>query len=78
MRARRAGRSPPGNPAPNVGRSRRWSWPGRLREAIDRLNPRMPAAAREDAFRKVAVPDRPPLLADNRTFHQRLRNESRG
>ena len=47
---------------------------GRLREAINRLNPRMPAAAREDAFRKVAVPDRPTLVANNRAFHQRLRD----
>ncbi len=47
---------------------------GRLRDAINRLNPRMPAAAREDAFRKVAVPDRPTLVANNRAFHQRLRD----
>jgi len=47
---------------------------GRLREAIDRLNPQIPAAAREDAFRRIAVPDRPTLIANNRAFHQRLRD----
>ncbi|MDI9444577.1 MAG: type I restriction endonuclease subunit R [Planctomycetota bacterium] len=46
----------------------------RLRDAIDRLNPQIPAAAREDAFRKVAVPDRPTLIANNRIFHRRLRD----
>ncbi len=46
----------------------------RLRDAIDRLNPGIPAAAKEDAFRKVAVPDRPTLVANNRAVHQRLRD----
>jgi type I restriction enzyme R subunit len=50
----------------------------RLREAIDRLNPGIPAGAREDAFRRIAIPDRPTLIANNRAFHQRLRDERRG
>jgi type I restriction enzyme R subunit len=50
----------------------------RLRDAIDRLNSGIPAAARDDAFRRIAVPDRPTLIANSRAFHQRLRNESRG
>ena len=49
----------------------------RLRDAIDRLNPGIPAGAREDAFRRIVVPDRPTLIANNRALQQRLRNESR-
>ncbi len=46
----------------------------RLREAIARLNPHLPADAQEEAFRKVIRPDLPSLIQNNRTFHRRLRD----
>jgi len=47
---------------------------GRLREAINRLNPLVPTVAREDALQQVLNLDTPVLLAANRTFHQLLVN----
>jgi len=44
----------------------------RLREAIARLNPRMPAAARDEASRKLTRREHPDLVLDNRAFHRRL------
>ncbi|TWT66710.1 Type-1 restriction enzyme R protein [Posidoniimonas polymericola] len=46
----------------------------RLRAAIDRLNPAMPADAREEAFRKVTILDSPTLIGANRAFHKMLRD----
>jgi len=46
--------------------------PGRLREAIDRLNPQIPATAREDALRQVLDLGIPALLSANRHFHKLL------
>jgi type I restriction enzyme R subunit len=43
-----------------------------LRSAIDRLNPAVPAAAREDAFRQVLDLGQPALLSGNRAFHRVL------
>ena len=43
-----------------------------LRAAIDRLNPAVPAAAREDAFRQVLDVGQPALLSGNRAFHRVL------
>jgi type I restriction enzyme R subunit len=43
-----------------------------LRAAIDRLNPSVPAAAREDAFRQVLDLGQPALLSGNRAFHRVL------
>jgi len=43
-----------------------------LRAAIDRLNPAVPAAAREDAFRQVLDLGQPALLSGNRAFHRVL------
>ena len=43
-----------------------------LRAAIDRLNPAVPAAAREDAFRQVLDMGQPALLSGNRAFHRVL------
>ena len=43
-----------------------------LRSAIDRLNPAVPAAAREDAFRQVLDFGQPALLSGNRAFHRVL------
>ncbi len=45
---------------------------GSLRAAIDRLNPAVPAAAREDAFKQVLDMGQPALLSGNRAFHRVL------
>ena len=50
----------------------------RLRDAIDRLNPDIPAEAREEAFRKVLRPDSPSLVGNNRAFHADAAGWGRG
>jgi type I restriction enzyme R subunit len=45
---------------------------GRLREAIARLNPQVPPAARDDALKQVQDLGTPVLLAANRHFHRLL------
>ncbi|MEO8600222.1 MAG: type I restriction endonuclease, partial [bacterium] len=47
---------------------------GRLRDAINRLNPLIPLVAREDALRQVLYLDTPVLLSANRAFHRLLVN----
>ena len=47
---------------------------GRLWAAIDRLNPDIPAEAREEAFRRVLRPESPSLVGTNRVFHAMLRD----
>jgi type I restriction enzyme R subunit len=47
---------------------------GRLRDAIRRLNPAIPEAAREEALRKVLRPDTASLTGNNRAFHSMLRD----
>ncbi|ODS51300.1 MAG: DEAD/DEAH box helicase [Acidovorax sp. SCN 65-108] len=44
----------------------------RLREAINRLNPGIPVAAREDAIKQVIDLSIPSLLSANRAFHKLL------
>jgi len=44
----------------------------RLRSALVSINPRIPAEALEDAFRKVTRPDSPSLIVNNRQFHKML------
>src|SRR4051812_49115553 len=44
----------------------------RLRTALARLNPAVPAAALDEALRKVLRPDSPSLLVNNRVFHRML------
>ena len=44
----------------------------RLRNALARLNPDLPATALEDAFRKLIRPEGPSLQARNRVFHDML------
>jgi len=44
----------------------------RLEAAIARLNPHIPAKARDDALRRVRSPDTPALLAANRQVHRWL------
>ena len=46
----------------------------RLRDAIDRLNPDIPVDAREEALRKVLLPESPSLIGINRRFHRMLRD----
>ncbi|MBP7620060.1 MAG: type I restriction endonuclease subunit R [Gemmatimonadales bacterium] len=45
---------------------------GRLRAALTRLNPRLPAEALDDAFRKLARPEGVELIARNRATHRRI------
>jgi type I restriction enzyme R subunit len=45
---------------------------GRLRDAIARLNPKIPAEVREEAIRKVLHPDCSTLIANNQAFHRML------
>lgn len=45
---------------------------GRLREAIARLNPQIPPAARDDALRHVLAPNVPGLINANRQLHRWL------
>ena len=45
---------------------------GRLRQALARLNPKLPAEALEDAFRKLTGLSTPSLLERNRTAHRML------
>ncbi len=44
----------------------------RLRDALARLNPDLPAAALEDAYRKLLHPEGATLEASNRAFHRML------
>ena len=45
---------------------------GRLRDALARLNPEIPAAARDDALKQVTDLGTPSLLAANQQFHRLL------
>src|SRR5690606_16555884 len=45
---------------------------GRLRAALARLNPQLPAEALEDAYRKLTRTDAPSLLERNRLLHRLL------
>jgi type I restriction enzyme R subunit len=46
----------------------------RLRDALARLNPQLPAEALEDAFRKLTRPEGADLLQRNRAVHRLLVN----
>ena len=45
---------------------------GRLRPALQRLNPYTPPAALDEAFRRLTRPDSPSLVANNHTLHRYL------
>ena len=45
---------------------------GRLRRALQRINPKIPPDAIEEAFRKLTRPDSPSLVANNHIFHRYL------
>ncbi|VAV95278.1 Type I restriction-modification system, restriction subunit R, partial [hydrothermal vent metagenome] len=44
----------------------------RLRQALQRLNPQMPADALDEAFRKLTRPDMPSLVTNNHLIHKYL------
>ena len=44
----------------------------RLKEALARINPRLPGEALEEAFRQITVPQSPSLLMNNKAFHQMI------
>jgi type I restriction enzyme R subunit len=46
----------------------------RLRKAVDKLNPKIPAEAREEAVKKVLRTESPKLVVDNQNFHHMLVN----
>jgi type I restriction enzyme, R subunit len=45
---------------------------GRLRQALQFLNPNVPSDALEEAFRKLTRPDMPSLIANNHVVHKHL------
>ena len=45
---------------------------GRLRAALERINPDLPLVAIEEAVRKVLTPESPALVENNRAFHRML------
>lgn len=59
-------------PNPQRANYRQVVLPFRLREAILRLNPHIPTAAREDALQRMLDLGIPSLLAANRAFHKLL------
>ncbi|MCX7279728.1 MAG: type I restriction endonuclease subunit R [Burkholderiales bacterium] len=62
----------PDGPAPERSNHRQVLLVGRLRTAIDRLNPTVPAGAKEDALAQLLDLGLPVLLAANRQFHRLL------
>ncbi|WP_295522370.1 type I restriction endonuclease subunit R [uncultured Pseudacidovorax sp.] len=62
----------PDGPAPARDNFRQVLLAQRLRDAIARLNPHLPVAAREDAFRQVQDLGTPVLLSANLHFHRLL------
>lgn len=45
---------------------------GRLRAAVERINPKVPSEARDEAIRRVIRTESPSPLENNRRFHQML------
>lgn len=43
---------------------------GRLRAAVARLNPHIPAEAQEDAIKRIVAAERPTLIEENRRLHR--------
>ncbi|MGD9676997.1 MAG: type I restriction endonuclease subunit R [Vulcanibacillus sp.] len=44
----------------------------RLKEALTRINPKMPSEAIEDALRQITIPQSPSLIMNNKTFHRMI------
>lgn len=64
----------PGEPAAERANFQETVLTERLREAVARLNPKIPATAREEAVRKVLRTESPSLTGVNRAFHRMLRD----
>jgi type I restriction enzyme R subunit len=66
--------SPPDAKTPGTERDtyRQVCLPHRLSSAVQRLNPAIPAAARDEALRMVLNPNNPALISANREFHRWL------
>lgn len=62
----------PGEPAAERDRYREVLLDGRLREALECLNPAAPKAALDEAQRKIARRESPALEVSNRRFHRML------
>ncbi|MGH8543352.1 MAG: type I restriction endonuclease, partial [Gammaproteobacteria bacterium] len=62
----------PGEPAAERGDYGQVVLERRLRDALARLNPGLPAEALEDAFRRLTRPEGAELVARNRTLHRLL------
>jgi len=68
----RGGEIAPGGPQAERASFAEVILPGRLSEALRRVNPAIPSDALAEAFRRIAVPQTPSLLANNRAFHRML------
>lgn len=44
----------------------------RLKDALTRINPKMPYSAIEDAFRQIAIPQSPSLIMNNKSFQKMI------
>ncbi len=44
----------------------------RLKEALTRINPKMPSGAIEDAFRQITIPQSPSLIMNNKAFQRMI------
>lgn len=44
----------------------------RLKDALSRINPKMPASAIEEAFRQITIPQSPSLLMNNKLFQKMI------
>jgi len=62
----------PGEPGPEREHLGEVILRARLQEAVDRLNPRVPEAAREEALRKLLLQESPSLVQQNRRNHRML------
>jgi len=62
----------PGEPAAERDDYTQVVLPRRLRDALARLNPHVPAAALDEAYRKLTRPDRPTLTANNHAAHRMI------
>ena len=71
-RSSTARRSPPASLRPSASDYGQVVLAQRLRDALARLNPALPAEALEDAFRKLTRPEGPTLEARNRAVHRLL------
>jgi len=62
----------PGEPAAERANYEEVVLPERLRSALTRINPSIPAEAREEALRKLLLTESPSLTANNHRFHRLL------